>query len=122
MRRLALCYLGLGDCRAARRLLDRDGRDVDDMDIQDAFNYGMAAWGETGEAVAAWAVGDDKTALESAQRARDALGGRRGKEFSCWRYYRIVATDFLSDLGELEALIRGDLSRKPRFMTARTDS
>ena len=150
MRRLALCYLGLGDCRAARRLLDRDGRDVDDMDIQDAFNYGMAAWGETGEvdtrpfervielhalgaehgtahchqcvAVAGWAVGDDKTALESAQRARDALGGRRGKEFSCWRYYRIVAADFLSDLGELEALIRGDLSRKPRFMTARTDS
>ena len=147
---LALLYIALGNCATARKLLGRDAREVDAMDVQDAFNYGMAVWGETGEvdaepfarvvelhasgterdganyhqcvAVAGWAVGDEKMALQSTQRARDALGAGKGREFSCWRYFRVGARDFLIDLDDIEALIRGDLSRKPRFMTARTDS
>ena len=38
--------------------------------------------------------------------------------FSCWRYRRVPDTEFLEDLDEIEALINGDASRKPRFMTA----
>lgn len=141
---LALLHIALGNCAEARKLLGREAREVGAMDIQDAFNYGMAVWGETGDvdmepfarvielhglgaerdganyhqcvAVAGWAVGDEDMALQSTQRAREALGVRKGKEFSCWRYYRVAARDFLSDLDELEALIHGDLSRKPRFM------
>lgn len=141
---LALLYVGLGNCAAARRLLGRGAREVGAMDIQDAFNYGMAVWGDAEEvdarpfarvielhslnaeydtanyhqcvAVAGWAVGNKKMALESAQRARDAVGAGRSREFSCWRYYRVPAGGFLSDLDELEALIHGDLSRKPQFM------
>ena len=129
--------------------MGREAREVGAMDIQDAFNYGMAVWGETGDvdtepfarvielhglgterdganyhqcvAVAGWAVGDKEMALQCTERARGALGARKGKEFSCWRYYRVAARDFLIDLDELEALIHGDASRRPQFMTARAD-
>ena len=149
-RTLALRYIGLGDCAAARGLLDRNGHGAADMDIQDAFNYGMAVWGERGEidaepfarvielhgegpgyddanyhqcmAIANWAAGDERMALESIQRARTATEVGRVREFSCWRYYRVPTSEFLQDLDEMDALIRGDASRKPRFMTARTDS
>ena len=145
---LALRHVGLGDCAAARRLLAGDGRDVDDMDIEEAFNYGMAIWGETGEAdmkpfvrvvelhaagaerddanyfqclaVAQWAVGEEATALDCIARARTALQARRGGDlFSCWRYCDVAAKAFVRDLDEIEALIRGDRSRIPRFAAAR---
>ena len=143
-RTLALRYIGLGDCAAARALLDRDGRVVANMDIQDAFNYGMAVWGERGEidaepftrvielhvkgpgyddanyhqciAIANWATGDQGMALESIQRARDALEVGRVREFSCWRYYRVPTSEFLKDLNDMDALIRGDATREPQFM------
>ncbi len=149
-RALVLRRMGLGECAAARRLLDRDGRVPADMNMGDAFNYGMATWGEEGEidvapfsrviqlhatgpghddanyqqcmAIANWVVGDGGMALESIQRARDALEMARVGEFSCWRYRHVPAKDFLEDLDDMDALIRGDASRKPRFMTARTDS
>ncbi len=141
---LALRCLALGECARARRLLDPEGRDVKDMDIQDAFNYAMAAWGERGEidagafarvvelhgqdegfdnpnyhqcvAVANWAVGESSSALEYVERARGTVEEERGREFSCWRYYRVPATEFLRDLDEISAMIGGDVSRKPRFM------
>ena len=145
---LALHYIGLGDCVAARTLLGRQGRDIGDMGIRDAFNYGMAVWGDKGEveptpfarvvelhaakaesdganyyqciAVANWAVGDEAMGLESVEHARRALEAERGTEFSCWRYYRVPIREFQSDLDEIAALLRGATSGKPRFMTAAT--
>ncbi len=145
-RALVLCRMGLGECAAARMLLDRDGRVPADMDIIDAFNYGMASWGEKGEvdiepfarvielhgngpgcddanchqcmAIANWAVGDEGMALESMQRAHNALEGGGVKEFSCWRYYRVPTSEFLKDLDDMDALIRGDATREPQFMRA----
>ena len=142
---LALRCLALGDCARARRLLGREARDAGSMDIQDSFNLAMAAWGETGErdvkpfarvvelhgvdegfdnanyyqcvAVANWAVGENTSALEFVERARAMVEAERGREFSCWRYYRVPAIEFLRDLDELTALIGGDTSRRPRFMT-----
>ena len=144
---LALCHLGLGDCAAASRLLVGEGREVDSMVIQDAFNYGMAVWGETGEvhprpflrvvelheagterndanyfqclAVAQWATGENAKALDSVARARKALHEEtRGDLFSCWRYYDVAAKVFATDLDDIEALIRGEADRKPRFISA----
>lgn len=141
---LALRSIGLGDCAAATRLLQREARETCGMDIQDAFNYGMARWGETGEidayafsrvvelqesdteldgpnfyqcmAVASWAVSDLEGAGQFLERARSTVVGR-GLEFSCWRYLRVPVGEFLKDLEEIERLVGGDLSRKPRFMT-----
>ena len=145
---LALHYIGLGNCTAARSLLNREGRDVGEMSTRNAFNYSMAVWGETGEvhprpfarvvelheagterndanyfqclAIAQWATGENATALDSVARARKALHEEtRGDLFSCWRYYDVAAKAFATDLDEIEALIRGDRSRIPRFATAR---
>ena len=50
---LASRYLGIGSCGAAAALLRYEGHDLRDMEIEDAFNYGMALWGQTGEVVGA---------------------------------------------------------------------
>ena len=141
---LALDYVGLGKCSAAVELLRRGGREVGGMDVRDAFNLGMATWGAIDEvdaepfarvvepgqsdperddanyqqcmAVAHWAAGDAIAALDFVGRARKALGAKRVPTFSCWRYYRVSPLVFLEDLDEIEALIRGDDSRKPRFL------
>ena len=143
---LALRHIGIGKCKAAAKLLRDRERGVADMDMQDAFNYGMAVWGTTQEIArepfsrvveldreddsssdphpnylqclpgAHRAGGGTSRALELARRAREALGELRGAAFSCWRYRRVPAREFLGDLDEIEALINGDGSRKPRFM------
>ena len=142
---LSLAYIGAGACAEAEALLRGEGQTVGDMDIRDAFNYGMAIWGATGAvnaeafgrvvaldredpekkeqpnylqcmAVACWGVGETETAAQYADRARAAVHAVRGPEFSCWRYYRVGEAAFLEDLDDIEALIGGDASRRPRFM------
>lgn len=143
---LALRYLGAGKSSDAAELLGRGGRDVEDMDIGDAFNFGMATWGATGEivaepfarvveldrshrerndanylqcmAVAYWAAGDVQAALDFLRQAREASDVKRVSTFSCWRYYEAPAKAFGEDLDEIRALILGDRSRTPRFMAA----
>ena len=114
------------------------------MNINDAFNYGMATWGATGTvdrepfdrvvkldesesespdspnprylqglALAKWAIGDLETASQFEARAREAV---RGSAFSCWRYTKVPANQFMEDLDDIKALIGGDTSRVPRFM------
>ena len=141
---LALRYVGIGKCSAAVELLRRGGRDVGGMDVQDAFNFGMATWGATGGvvvapfarvveldrsdpdrdhanylqcmAVALWATGDASAALDFVAQARKTLDVKRVSTFSCWRYRNVPPNVFMGDLDEIEALIRGDDSRTPRFM------
>ncbi len=145
---LALAYIGSGEFARATELLSYGGRRVGDMEIQDAFNYGMAVWGATCHvvsepfaraveldranqgppdnnpnyfqcmAVAYWAYGDVETALEFMQKARATLDKIRRPVFSCWRYYRVGAKAFIDDLDEIVELISGDASRIPRFMDA----
>ena len=142
---LALRYLGIGKCAAAAALLRHGECDVSGMSIQDAFNYGMATWGETGEVVAApfaravelnqsnperedpnylqcmavacWAADDTEKGIEFVRQARAVVGVKRGSFVSCWRYLHVSGKEFLDDLNEIEALISGDASRTPRFMT-----
>ena len=144
---LAMRYLAFGRCHEAKKMLGEGGRQINDMDIQDAFNWGMAAWGETGSApadifarvveldradpererpnylqcmaVAYWATGDAGAAGEFVELARARV---RGSEFSCWRYYEVRADEFREDLDESEVLINGGTSCKPRFMRVAENS
>ena len=140
---LATRLIATGACNEAKKLLRYEDRSIEDMDIGDAFNYGMAAWGATGKidpgpfvrvvkidesksesrpdhpdylqrlAVARWAAGDLETAARFEARAREAV---RGSAFSCWRYTTVPANEFMEDLNDIKALIGGDTTRVPRFM------
>ena len=68
-------------------------------------------------AVACWAAADLPGAVDFAHRARRAVRGRQGSLFSCWRYRRVPIAEFLEDLDEIDALIGGDASRRPRFIS-----
>lgn len=139
---LAMRRIATGACAEAAKLLRHEDCGIEDMDIQDAFNYGMAAWGSTGEivadpfrraveldkldsespdhanylqcmGVACWATGDTEAAAGFEERARESV---RGSAFSCWRYAEVQANEFIKDLDDIKALIGGDTSRGPRFM------
>ena len=43
---LSLAYIRIGACAEAASLLRGEWPEIDGMDIQNAFNYGMARWGE----------------------------------------------------------------------------
>ena len=147
---LALAYIGSGEGARATELLSYGGRRVGDMDIRDAFNYGMAVWGDTHHvdpepfaraveldrtdkdppsgpnylqcmAVAHWACGNVETSLEFIRKARATMDRIRRPVFSCWRYCRVGAKAFLDDLDEVVELIKGDESRIPRFMVAASE-
>lgn len=141
---LAMRLVATGACIEAAKLLRHEDRSIEDMNINDAFNYGMATWGATGTvdrepfdrvvkldesesespdspnprylqglALAKWAIGDLETASQFEARAREAV---RGSAFSCWRYTKVPANQFMEDLDDIKALIGGDTSRVPRFM------
>ncbi|MCZ0943001.1 MAG: AAA family ATPase [Gammaproteobacteria bacterium] len=141
---LALNCIGSGRYRQAMETLAYGGRREGEMDIQDAFNYGMAAWANSGVvqtgpfdrvvsldaagegrgeganylqclSLANWAVGDRESALLTARRARD-VGGSSRFEFSCWRYRYVRGPVFETDMDEILAMIEGDESCLPAFM------
>ena len=145
---LGLCYIGSGRFSDAARVLRAHGEPIDEMKIQDAFNYGMASWGKTGEvaqaafsrvveldksgidsdkgpnyyqcmAIAYWATGYGTEAVRYADKAEHALNvKRRAPEFSCWRYYRVSADVFVADLTDIRQLVTGEHPQTPPFMNA----
>ena len=144
---LGLSYMGLGRCSDAIRMFRDDGQAIDELNIVDAFNYGMAAWGVNGAietetflrvveldrsevrkartlnylqcmAIAYWAAGDGGEAIDHIDRAQEAVGGLRGRtEFSCWRYLRVNAEQFEADLVDIRDLIENDGSKMPHFVS-----
>ena len=145
---LGLSYMGLGKCSDAARMFRNDGQNIADLKIGDAFNYGMAMWGATGTVdaeafervveldrsdppkyktsnyfqcmmIAYWAAGHGDTTTRYAEQAQRAVSASRGRmQLSCWRYLRVNADMFESDLGEIRTLIENDGSQLPRFVTA----
>ena len=142
-RSLGLSYMGLGRCSDAIRMFRDDGQALDELNIEDAFNYGMAAWGANGAietevflrvveldraeiqtlnylqcmAIAYWAAGDGGEALEYIDRAKKAVGGLRGRtELSCWHYLQVGADQFKADLVDIRDLIENDGSKVPHFV------
>ena len=143
---LGLSYMGLGRCSDAVGMFRVDGQALDELNIMDAFNYGMAAWGANGAieteaflrvveldrseirkeqtlnylqcmAIAYWAAGDRSKALDHVDRAQETVGGLRGRtEFSCWRYLQVGADQFKADLVDIRDLIENDGSKVPHFV------
>ena len=129
----------------AAALFSSDGQiAVKEMLIPDAFNYGVALWGKTDEiepepfqhvvglneqvppkeptpnyhqclALASWAVGDVSKANKRLAQARETIESQV-YEFSSWRYERVSRTVFREDLDEMERMISGDTTTKPRFL------
>ncbi len=95
---LAVKYIGIGACDAAAQLLGLGGRDVDDMDVRDAFNYAMAAWGATAKVN----TGPFSRVVELDQD--DPTGGRDGPDPN---YYQCMAIAYWAT---------GDASRAARFV------
>lgn len=139
---LAMRSIAAGACDKAAKLLCHAGRRVEEMDVIDAFNYGMALWGTSGAivrdpfvrvveldlaessgpdywqymAVACWATGDLAAAAEFETRAEASASG---SIFSCWRYAKVQQNEFIDDMDDIKALIGGDKTRVPRFMRSR---
>lgn len=142
---LVLASVATGRFSDAIDAIERREPDVQAMDIVDAFNYGMASWGQTGKivpepferalecfrlgevedqtpnrlqcmAVAQWATGEMQDARTSAARASKEAQSWRRPEFSCWRYLRVPRNEFGRDIDELLSMIAGDQSVKPRFL------
>lgn len=146
-RQLALSLIGVGDLDEACSLL-RSISAVPSMNIQDAFNYGMAEWGKTGEvpreafsrvvelnraddgealganylqclAVAYWAVGEPDRAMVLARRAKVEAGATLQPTFSSWRYRTVSTQDFQQDTERVMRLIGGEAGVVPAFMEVR---
>ena len=143
---LGLSYMGLGRCAAAAALFRDTELEVAEMEIVEAFNYGMALWGidgaidretfirvveidQSGEeneetanylqcmVIAYWAVGETDKAVDHANRAKRALTALGGRsEFSCWRYLQVSMSTFERDLDEILVMIENNELRTPRFM------
>ncbi|MCY4313830.1 MAG: ParA family protein [Gammaproteobacteria bacterium] len=145
---LSLLYMGLGRCQNGADIILNANQNINDMNIQDAFNYAMAKWGiknkvesedfqrvveldqsEPDEnkgpnyfqcmAIAHWAIGNKKTATSHIKQARQALDDRMiGSEFSCWSYKLVSIPKFLNDLDVIEKLIGGRVSDTPAFVSS----
>ncbi|MGO9272772.1 MAG: KGGVGR-motif variant AAA ATPase [Terriglobia bacterium] len=109
-----------------------------ELPVEEAFNYAMADWGETGNpagelfrrvldrqyersrvdanfrqclALAYWAVGDKDEALRQLAGARKLITNRSGENFSAWRYFEVPPAQFFEDLDSLERMINGEKSK-----------
>ncbi len=140
---LSSAYIRIGAGAEAASLLRGEWLEIDGMDIQSAFNYGMARWGEiraVESAPFARVVALDQRDSESGDPLRPNYSQClaiacwavddtpaalnfvrrarlvRGSEFSCWRYCQVSAREFLKDLDEIDVRIGGDASQMPLFM------
>lgn len=145
---LSLNCIASGRFEEAVDVLGLEGRGIDDMGIEDAFNYAMAVWGHSGEvvranfervlelhvsnprdlenanyqqclAVANWGAGNGEAGEEHAQQALEEAETER-TIFSCWRYCVVPRGVFVKDTEEILALIRGDETRLPKFLSGPT--
>jgi tetratricopeptide (TPR) repeat protein len=119
----------------AERLLMPQGTSQQALSLEQAFNYAMAVWGETGNptrdlfqqvldrqrerahadanflqclALAYWVAGDKDQALEQLAGSRRLLATRGGETFSVWRYLIVPPALFSQDLDAMERMINGD--------------
>ena len=143
---IVLTLMALGKFEFAVELICNSVDDVNSMDIQLTFNYGMALWARGSEvdsrpfsrvlelsrddsgligsspnhaqciSVAYWATGNSRMALKIADQSRRLIERSEGLEFSCWRYLRVSRHSFLQDIDEIVDLINGNREVIPRFM------
>lgn len=149
MDQLVVICIGRGRFSEALEVIHQQTENLEDMNIQAAFNYGMATWACEGAikrepflrvvecdkheadnlmgknylqcmSVAHWAVGDRNNAEEVAGAAIESAWRRRESEFSCWRYRRVPVEDFVRDTEAILGMIAGN-DVVPAFMAALAD-
>jgi|CXWL01.1.fsa_nt_gi cellulose biosynthesis protein BcsQ len=120
-----------------------DGRNVDDLDLEDLFNYAMARWALDGEpseslfaaflrrpvnretvgpnfhqcySISLWVIGDREEALSRWKLALDGIQEKPFAEFSCWSYLYRSREEFIDDLAEMKKFYDGNIV-EPRFIS-----
>lgn len=133
---LSICLIGLGRFREAMCAITPTRPEPARLDIQNAFNYAMAEWAETGVppcdlfqrvidldrqnpesdrgpnysqclAIAHWAAGDIEQACKRISRARQQIMARQSPEFSAWCYLTVSVDQFISDLDTMLEMTNG---------------
>ena len=133
---LILACIGRGKFAEAIDIVRQQQTDVHEMDIQEAFNFGMALWAQTGTitrkpfvqvtecdaaesrlvrgpnylqcmSIAYWATGDPGRAETYALDAIRRIRGQRRSDISCWRYRRASVEDFVADTEAILRMVRG---------------
>lgn len=141
---VTLALLAAGRFAEAAEVGKQTATSVNEMNIQDAFNYGMALWAQQQEppaapftrvveldstdppdrananyaqrlALAYWVTGAIDAARERLSLAESRIQEERSS-FSCWRYLEAPARAFRQDLGEMHHLFDGDRTITPQFM------
>ena len=149
---LGLLYISSGRFGSAAELLWSEGQAIDDLNLPDTFNYGMAMWGAKGnvDAMPFRRVVELGRADEEPARKRDAnylqcmaiaywavaeidaakdfaqraraTVDNRRLVFSCWRYRRVSGKMFRADVDRIISLIDGDSAQVPSFMVENVDT
>ena len=149
MEYLAVSLVATGNLDEACGLLDTGSALPAKMNVRNAFDYGMATWGRTGDlprqafekvidlneaeghedrgahhlqcmAVAYWAVDKADEAMEFSRRAKAEAEATLRPTFSCWRYRTVSTRDFIQDTESIIRLIAGEKGIVPAFMQGRT--
>ena len=141
---LVLSLVAIGETDEVCELLGSNGTQPATMNVADAFNYGMATWGRTGDppreafervvslhkadggkpganylqcmAIAYWVVGEAEEAMEFARRAKVEAEATLRPTFSCWCYRTVATQDFLQDTDSIMRLIAGEAGVVPEFI------
>jgi MinD-like ATPase involved in chromosome partitioning or flagellar assembly len=119
----------------ARKVLMPPGSSQGTLPLEEAFNYAMAVWGETGSpirdlfqqvldrrherahvdanflqclALAYGVMGEKDQALQQLAGARNLITTGGGETFSAWRYLVVAPAQFSEDLDSLERMINGE--------------
>ena len=97
------------------------------LELDEALDRGVDSSRYQCMALAYWATDQPAAARDFLELAREVVGSPgvdmwSGWRFTCWRYCETPPKEFLKDLDEIEALINGDTSRKPRFMILGTEA
>jgi len=139
---LSLALIGLGRFAEAMTLISTSRPVPEALDVQEAFNYAMAEWGQTKAppkdlfarvieldkqkkssgpnydqclSLAFYAVGDLGSALQKLSDARQQMMTLPRPEFSAWQYLKVDPSQFLRDLDSIEEMIQGK-AVLPEFM------
>lgn len=142
---LGMVYMCLGKFDDAAKMFRREDEAIRSLSIAYAFDYGMALWGSSGVqkeifehvvdlddreghatetpnyfqclAIAYGLVGDRPKAIEYVQRAKQQMHESNYlEEFSCWRYRQVSMQEFIDDLDELNAQLKGQKALMPDFV------
>ena len=135
---LGLSLMGLGRFTKAKSMFRQEDHQLSELEQSNAFNYGMADWGERRTpsvecfeyvfdlhlreddssrfanynqclAITSWIIGKEAEANDFAGLARRLIEEHPRSEFSCWRYRKVSASVFKKDLDEmLEQFKNGD--------------